>query len=95
MLFIKDIEEMTPHERINFIDSEFPFCVDIIKVIASFLADTDSSKWDVRHEEALSNMLSSVGNKLSRIKAAVDYNNEQLIKYVKLKSTIETNRSHD
>jgi hypothetical protein len=89
MLHGKKLEQMTPHERVNLIDSEFPFCVDILKVIGSFLAETDSTKWDVRHEEALSNMLSSVGIKLARIKELVDFNNAQLLDFVEKEGTVE------
>ena len=87
------ISEMSSSERVNLIDGEFPFCIDILKVIGSFLADTDSSKWVTRHEESLSKMIAILYNKLAQIKEAVDLNNEQLIELENLKAQNKLNQN--
>ena len=89
----KRISEMTPSERVNLVDGEFPFCIDILKVIGSFLSNTDSTKWVVRHEESLSKMIAILYDKLAQIKEAVDLNNEQLIELENLKAQNKFNQN--
>jgi hypothetical protein len=89
----KKISEMTPSERVNLIDGEFPFCIDILKVIGSFLEDTDSSKWVTRHEESLSKMIAILYNKLAQIKEAIDINNQQLLDLENLRAQNKLNQN--